>query len=156
MRLDVTSRLAKLPVWTRLARPNERLDLEELQHRASRALPDYREQLDAHPEAIDLPLEQIERGQVVVAEGVDGVAGFAVIVIDQNSAELDGVFVEPELWLRGVGSVLVEKAAHEARRAGLSLTVVAAPAARDFYEKRGFSVEGDAETRFGPALRMSR
>ena len=102
MRLDVTSRLAKLPVWTRLARPNERLDLEELQHRASRALPEYREQLDAYPEAIDLPLEQIERGQVVVAEGVDGIAGFAVIVIDQNSAELDGVFVEPELWLRGV------------------------------------------------------
>ena len=66
------------------------------------------------------------------------------------------MFVEPELWLRGVGSVLVEKAAHEARRAGLSLTAVAAPAARDFYEKRGFSVEGDAETRFGPALRMSR
>ena len=156
MRLDVTSRLAKLPVWTRLARPNERLDLEELQHRASRTLPEYREQLDAYPEAIDLPLEQIERGQVVVAEGVDGVAGFAVVVIDQGSAELDGVFVEPELWLRGVGSVLVEKAAHEARRAGLSLTVVAAPAARDFYEKRGFSVEGDAETRFGPALRMSR
>jgi len=156
MRLDVTSRLAKLPVWTRLARPNERLDLEELQHRASRALPEYREQLDAYPEAIDLPLEQIERGQVVVAEGVDGVAGFAVVVIDQGSAELDGVFVEPELWLRGVGSVLVEKAAHEARRAGLSLTVVAAPAARDFYEKRGFSVEGDTETRFGPALRMSR
>ena len=84
MRLDVTSRLAKLPVWTRLARPNERLDLEELQHRASRALPEYREQLDAYPEAIDLPLEQIERGQVVVAEGVDGVAGFAVIVIDSG------------------------------------------------------------------------
>ena len=50
----------------------------------------------------------------------------------------------------------VEIAAHEARQAGLSLTVVAAPAARGFYEKCGFSVEGDAETRFGPALRMSR
>ena len=156
MRLDATSRLAELPVWTRLARPNERLDLEELQHRSSRAHPEYREQLDAHPEAIDLPLEQIERGQVVVAEGVDGVAGFAVIVIDQDKAELEGLFVEPKLWRRGVGTVLVEIAAHEARQAGLSLTVVAAPAARGFYEQCGFSVEGDAETRFGPALRMSR
>jgi GNAT superfamily N-acetyltransferase len=156
MRLDATSRLAKLPVWTRLARPNERLDLEELQRRASRALPEYREQLDAHPEAIELPLEQIDRGQVVVAEGVEGTAGFAVIVIDQGSAELDGVFVKPDLWLRGVGSMLVEYAAHEARRAGLSLTVIAAPGAREFYERCGFSVEGDAETRFGPALRMSR
>lgn len=127
-----------------------------MQHRSSRALPEYRDQLDANPEAIHLPLEQIERGQVVVAEGVDGVAGFAVILIDEDSAELDGLFVEPELWRRGVGRILVELAAHEARLAGLSLTVVAAPAARDFYEKCGFSVEGDVETRFGPALKMSR
>ena len=156
MRLDATSRLADLPVWTRRARPNERLDLEELQHRSSRALPEYREQLDANPEAIHLPLEQIERGQVVVAEGVDGVAGFAVILIGEDSAELDGLFVEPELWRRGVGSVLVELAAREARLAGLSLTVITARPVRGFYEKCGFSVEGDAETRFGPALRMSR
>lgn len=156
MRLDATSRLGDLPVWTRRARPNERFDLKELQHRSSRALPEYREQLDANPEAIYLPLEQIERGEVVVAEGVGGVAGFAVILIGQDSAELDGLFVEPNFWRRGVGTVLVEIAAHEARQAGLSLTVVAAPAARGFYEKCGFSVEGDAETRFGPALRMSR
>ena len=156
MRLGATSRPAKLPVWTRLARPNERLDLEELQHRASRALPEYREQLEANPEAIHLPLEQIERGDVVIAEGVDGVAGFAVIVVSAASAELEGLFVQPGLWLRGVGSVLVEHAVHEARRAGLSLTVIAAPGAREFYERCGFSVEGEAETRFGPALRMSR
>ena len=156
MRLGDTSRPAKLPVWTRLARPNERLDLEELQHRASRALPEYREQLEANPEAIHLPLEQIERGEVVIAESVDAVAGFAVIVVSAESAELEGLFVEPGLCLRGVGSLLVEYAAHEARRAGCSLTVTAAPAAREFYERCGFSVEGEAETRFGPALRMSR
>jgi GNAT superfamily N-acetyltransferase len=156
MRLDATSRLAKLPVWTRLARPNERLDLEELQHRASRALPEYRKQLDENPEAIHLPLKQIQRGEVVVAEGVGRVAGFAVIVIGTDRAKLEGLFVEPDLWLRGVGSMLVEYAAHEARRAGLSLTVIAAPGAREFYERCGFTVEGDAETRFGPALRMSR
>lgn len=153
---DATSRLADLPVWLRLARPNERLDLEELQHRSSRALPEYREQLEANPEAIHLPPEQIEREQVIVAEGIDGVAGFAVVVIRPDAAELDGLFVEPELWRRGVGSVLVEKAAHQARLAGLSLTVIAAPAARGFYEKCGFSVEGEAQTRFGPALSMSR
>ena len=53
-RLGATSRRAELPVWTRLARPNERLDLEELQHRASLALHEYREQLDAQPGAIEL------------------------------------------------------------------------------------------------------
>ena len=79
-----------------------------------------------------------------------------MIVVGPYEAELEGIFVEPDLWRRGVGSALVAQAVHEARRAGLSLMVIAAPAAREFYEKYGFSVEGDAETRFGPALRMSR
>ena len=151
-----TSRLAELPVWIRLARPNERMDLEELQHRSSRAHPAYREQLDANPEAIDLPLAQIERGEVSVAESVDGIAGFAVVVIQADSAEIDGLFVEPGLWRRGVGSALIDAATHEARNVGLSLTVVAAPEAVGFYEKHGFTAEGGVETRFGPAVRMSR
>ena len=156
MRRVDTSRLARLPVWIRLARPNERLDLEELQHRSSRALPAYREQLVANPEAIDLPLSQVERGEVSVAESVDGIAGFAVVVIEGNTAEIDGLFVEPHLWRRGVGTALIEAATHEARRAGLSLTVVAAPESVEFYAKHGFTAEGRVETRFGPAVRMSR
>jgi RimJ/RimL family protein N-acetyltransferase len=51
---------------------------------------------------------------------------------------------------------LVDAATHAARGKGLALTVVASPAARGFYERCGFSVEGDAQTRFGPALRMSK
>lgn len=125
-------------------------------HRASTAVPDYREQLRENPEAIHLPMEQIERGQVIVAEGVEGTAGFVVLVVEDDQAELDGLFVEPHLWGRGVGKTLVMLAAHEALQAGLSLTVVAAPGARGFYEKCGFTVEGDTETRFGPALIMSR
>lgn len=139
-------------VRIRLARPDEREDLEELQWRASTALPDYREQLEANPDAIELPAEQIARGEVLVAE-VDGhVAGFAAII----GGELDGLFVEPELWRNGIGAELVEAAAHEARRRGLALSVTANPTALGFYERCGFSVEGEAQTRFGPAPRMSR
>ena len=47
-------------------------------------------------------------------------------------------------------------ATHEARRKGLALTVVANPTARVFYERCGFSLEGETKTRFGPGLRMSR
>ena len=136
----------------RLARPEEREDLEALQRRASTALPEYREQLEAHPDAIDLPAELIARGEVLVAEIDGAVAGFAAVV----GGELDGLFVEPDRWKQGIGAALVEAAAHEARRRGLSLTVVAAPGAREFYEKCGFSLEAEAQTRFGPALRMSR
>jgi GNAT superfamily N-acetyltransferase len=140
----------------RLARPDEREELESLQRRASLALGEYNEQLEAEPDAIQLPLEQIEKGAVIVAEQVDGVAGFAVVLIDGDEAELDGLFVEPRLWRKGIGAALVEVAVHEARRQGLAMMVIANPSARLFYEKCGFTVEGEAETRFGPALRMSR
>lgn len=140
----------------RLARPDERDALEALQRRASTALDEYREQLEAHPDAIELPVEQIEQGAVIVAE-VDGrVAGFAAVLIDDDHAELDGLFVEPGLWRNGIGAALVDVAVHEARRQGLAVMVIASPTARDFYEKCGFTVEGEAQTRFGPALRMSR
>jgi GNAT superfamily N-acetyltransferase len=141
----------------RLARIEELGELEDLQRRASLALDEYREALIAHPDAIVLPFEQIERGEVVVAE-IDGrIAGFAVVLDQDGAAELDGLFVEPGLWRQGVGSALVREAVHEARSRGLSLlTVVASPGAKEFYERCGFTVEASAETRFGPALRMSR
>ena len=141
----------------RLARVEERDQLEDLQRRASLALEEYRQVLLAHPDAIDLPGEQIERGEVVVAE-VDGrIAGFAVVLEEHGAAELDGLFVEPQLWRHGIGRALVDDAVHAARSRGLTLvTVVASPTAKDFYERCGFTVEGAAETRFGPALRMSR
>ena len=156
MRPAATSRNADLPIWIRQARPNERLDLEELQRRAALAVPDYREQLKANPEAIQLPMEQICRGHVIVAEAISGVAGFAAVLVTDEAVELAGLFVEPDSWGRGVGSALVEEATHVARRAGFSLTVIAAPTARGFYEKCGFSIEGETQTWFGPALSMSR
>ena len=142
----------------RLARPNERLDLEELQHRSSRALPEYRDQLEADPEAIDLPLSQVVRGEVSVAESVDGIAGFAVVIIDGDAAEIDGLFVEPHLWRRGVGAALIEAATHDARRAGLEPDSrrSAGSVSQILREAQEFTAEGGVETRFGPAVRMSR
>jgi len=136
----------------RLAQPDEREELEALQRRASLALAEYREQLEANPEAIHLPPAQVANGQVLVAELDGRIAGFAAVV----GGELDGLFVEPDLWQRGIGAALVDEATHEARRKGLALTVIASPSAREFYESCGFSLEGEAQTRFGPALRMSK
>jgi GNAT superfamily N-acetyltransferase len=136
----------------RVALPEERNALEELQRRASLALPEYRAQLKANPDAIHLPPAQIANRQVLVAELDGRLAGFAAVV----GGELDGLFVEPELWRRGVGAALVDEATHEARRKGLALTVVANPTAREFYERCGFAFESETKTRFGPALRMSR
>lgn len=139
-------------VALRLARLEEHDALEELQRRASLELKEFRKQLLANPDAIHLPPAQIANGQVIVAELDGEVAGFAALV----GGELDGLFVEPDLWRRGIGRALVNAAAHEARRKGLTLTVIANPGARPFYESCGLTIEGETQTRFGPALKMSR
>lgn len=136
----------------RRARPEERLALEDLKWRASLDLPDYRRQLIANPDSVHLPPAQIANGQVIVAEMDGSIAGFAAVV----GGELDGLFVEPDLWGRGIGRALIDAAVHEARKRGLALTVIANPSARRFYESCGFSIEGDAQTRFGPAIRMTK
>jgi len=136
----------------RFATPEEHELLEALQWRASYELREYREQLMANPDAVHLPPSQIANEQVIVAELEGQIAGFAAVV----GGELDGLFVEPDLWGRGIGRVLVDAATHEARDRGLALTVIAAPSARIFYESCGFSVEGETQTRFGVALKMSR
>jgi len=136
----------------RLAVPEEHDELEELQRRASLELPEYRDQLIANPDAIYLPQGQIANGQVIVAELDGEVAGFAAVV----GGELDGLFVEPDLWGRGVGRALVDAATHEARKRGLALKVIVNPRARRFYEHCGFSLEGEVQTRFGPGLRMTK
>ena len=136
----------------RRARPEERLALEDLKWRASLDLPDYRRQLIANPDSVHLPPAQIANGQVIVAEMDGSIAGFAAVV----GGELDGLFVEPDLWGRGIGRALIDAAVHEARKRGLALTVIANPSAKRFYESCGFSIEGDAQTRFGPAIRMTK
>ena len=136
----------------RRARTDERDMLEDLMLRASLADDAYRRQLEENTDAIVLP-EPVLAGDLLVADTKKGIAGFAAI----TEGELRGLFVEPGDQRRGVGRALVEAAVHEARRLGLSLvTVVASPATQAFYEKCGFRIEGEASTRFGPAVRMSR
>ena len=136
----------------RRARADEHPLLEQLQAHASLELPEYRDQLLANPDAVHLPPAQIANGQVIVAEYRGQVAGFAAVV----GGELDALFVEPDLWGRGIGRALIDAATKEARQKGLALRVIANPSARRFYESCGFVVEGDEQTRFGPAYRMTR
>ena len=136
----------------RLAEPHEREELEDLQRRASLELPEYREQLIENPDAIHLPLSQVANGQVIVAELDGEIAGFAAVV----GGELDGLFVEPDLWGLGIGKTLVDAATHEARRKGFTLSVIANPRAQKFYERCGFATEGEVQTRFGRGIRMSK
>jgi predicted N-acetyltransferase YhbS len=141
----------------RSARPPERDALEALQRRASLDGPMYRAQLAAHPDAIELPEEQIAAGLVRVAQQDGVVVGFSVLLEQSGEAcELDGLFVEPDRMRAGIGRLLVEDAMRIARERGATrIDVVANPQAVAFYEAVGFRTAAHAHTRFGPAPRMS-
>jgi len=142
----------------RPARLDERALLEALQWRASLANPGDRDSLLANPDAIVVPAEQIADGHVLVAESDDVIVGFAAVLPrPDGNAELDALFVEPTLWKRGVGRLLVDRCADVARqRASRLLHVVGNPHAEGFYLSCGFQTTGAAETRFGGGLSMQR
>jgi GNAT superfamily N-acetyltransferase len=140
----------------RLATSAEHEQLEALQRRASLAWDAYRADLLAHPEAIELPIEQIKGCRVLVAERDGKILGFvSVLAPGRGTAELDGLFVEPEQWRCGVGSQLVEAAANLAFNEGaMFIHAIVGPEARGFYESRGFELLGDEPTRFGKGFSM--
>jgi GNAT superfamily N-acetyltransferase len=123
--------------------------LEALQRRASDVWDAYREQLAAHPDAIELPQSFIDNGWVRVAvDGMDTPLGFSVVIpTDDSVHELDGLFVEPNEMSAGIGRALVEDAAARAAQQGAESLEVTAGPAQGFYEKVGFHLTGAAQTR---------
>src|ERR1700759_2773510 len=106
-------------ITMRTADAAEREALEALQFRSSVHQPMYREQLEANPDAVELPVEQLAAGHVRVAEQDGAVLGFVALLGNRGGAcELDGLFVEPERMRGGIGRRLVEEAARMARERG--------------------------------------
>ncbi len=132
--------------------------LAALQRRSSNVWAAYREQLAANPDAIELPQAFIDNGWVRVAvAGDETLIGFSVVIPAEGAThELDGLFVEPPYMQRGVGRALVEDVTTRASANGAECMEVTAGPAQGFYEKVGFTVVAETETRFGPAVRMRR
>jgi GNAT superfamily N-acetyltransferase len=145
----------------RLAQPDDRLKLIEVQRRASLAgsEDDVRRQLRERPELIDLDAEMIAGNQVMVAELGRTIVGFATIVTHEgDDAELEGIFVEPAHWRKGIGRTLLHAMEREAAAWGANrLHVLANVDALRFYEINGFQRLGEQRTELGPvALLMAK
>ena len=142
----------------RLARPDDRLKLIELQRRASLAAEtgEILQKLLEQPELFDIDDELIAGNQVFVAHRLSHIVGFATIVADEgNDAELESLFVEPTEWRKGVGRALVRQIEREAINwRATRLRVIANENAVSFYEAVGFSSIGEQVTPLGPLARI--
>ncbi len=145
-------------VRIRCAISREQEELEALQWRASLSNAGDRNALLANPDALELPIEQIEKGWVFVAEWNGVIVGFsAVLPRTDGETELDALFVEPTIQRRGIGRLLVEHCADVALAQGsTALHVVGNPHAESFYLACGFEMTGMTETRFGTGLLLQK
>jgi GNAT superfamily N-acetyltransferase len=150
--------MADLVDSIRDATPDEAQTLEDLQRRSSLVWEEYRAQLNAHPDAISLPVSLIHDATVRVACGPERILGFSVTMPSPDRDgpdELDGLFVEPDAMRGGIGRALIADAVAGAERRGVAaIEVTANPRALDFYRKIGFRDPETVPTRFGPGLRM--
>ncbi|MCR5875818.1 GNAT family N-acetyltransferase [Phenylobacterium sp. J426] len=142
----------------RTAKVEEKAALEALQMRASLEGGAYRAELLANPGVVEIPERQLSAGQVLLADADGEILGLAALEFPSDSeAELDGLFVEPGAWGRGLGRALVDACEALVRGRGAHvMTVVANPDARAFYLRCGFVETGAAATLFGPALAMRK
>ena len=140
----------------RRANVSEQKELEQLQLRASLTNAGDRDAILAHPDAIEVPLEQITADRVFVAELQGTILGFAAVEPrPDGDSELDALFVDPKSRRRGIGRLLIKHCIEVARtRGSAALCVVGNPHAEDFYVSCGFKLTGNTETRFGPGLLM--
>jgi GNAT superfamily N-acetyltransferase len=130
----------------------------DLQRRASLKWDAARPEQIQHPDTMNLPADHIAAGLVIVFEHWGEPAGFAVVVPREDGrADLDGPFVEPDLWRGGIGRKLVEEAAQFAMALDAGELVAAANARSEaFYAKCGFVPTGKVDTTHGPLSVMSR
>lgn len=145
-----------IAVTIRFAKLDEQATLEELQFRASVAMPTYRADILSHPDVIHIPLKQFEQQRIRVAESSGAIVGFiALLVPELGVSELDGLFVDPDRWRQGIGFALVRDACDTARaERAHAIHVVANPDAVAFYRACGFVTVGETQTQFGPVPRM--
>ena len=130
--------------------------LRDVYRRSSLSNDGDRASLLAHPEVLEFPGPATDDGRTRVAVAGDGrLVGFATTLIAGDAAELDDLFVDPGWMRRGIGRALVLDAIEIARDRGAGrVEVTANPHALVFYQRAGFTVDHEVQTRFGPGSRM--
>jgi len=86
---------------------------------------------------------------------------YALEILDETKAELEGLFVKPDFLRQGIGNLLVDHLRSEARLLGIrSITIQGDPNAEVFYNSIGAEPVGYRESasipgRFLPVFRLA-
>ena len=130
--------------------------LRQLYRRASLSNEGDRMNLLANPDALEWGgLGGDDRRTRVAATAGGRIAGFATSLPAGDALELDDLFVDPDWRRQGAARALVLDVVAHARNKGIGrIQVIANQHALVFYEKTGFVVDHEVQTRFGPGLRM--
>ena len=139
----------------RPAVPGDMPALRDVFRRSSLSDDGDRAILLAHPDVLELSDLAVREGRTRVAVADDRIAGFAAWLSAGDVMEIEDLFVDPERMGHGIGRALVLDLIAIARGHGAGrVEVTANQHALGFYAKAGFVVDGEVQTRFGPAPRM--
>jgi GNAT superfamily N-acetyltransferase len=139
----------------RPAKPEEALALTDLAH-ASKRHWGYPDNWISHwKDALTLTPEYIEANQVFVAEDDEHVMGFYALVVSDDRAELDHMWVSPDHLGTGVGKALFIHAMRSAKGQNLSeVEILSDPNAEGFYQKMGAYRTGESVSELDGQARM--
>ena len=141
-------------ITVRMARSEDREALIGIKRRASLAVEtgEVLQHLLDEPGHLDVDNELLASGQVIVAECNRAPVGFgSFLVAGSDVADLEGLFVEPSYWRRGIGQRILRAVERElVARQATSIRVVVALSAMPFYRSAGFTVIGEEKTQLGP------
>jgi GNAT superfamily N-acetyltransferase len=138
----------------RLARPEEQRELTRLSVRATMHAGYDEAFIDRSIPSLMITLPMISGNWVQVAQdGSSAVVGVVWVTPTalQGIALLQGLYVDPALWKRGIGRVLFRAAAARANefKAG-AIVINAEPSAEGFYRRMGATRIGEVPFYFSP------
>ncbi|MEM7243957.1 MAG: GNAT family N-acetyltransferase [Acidobacteriota bacterium] len=135
----------------RPAVPDEVGVLTEIAREAKRSRGYPEEWLALWWDELSFTTDTLKEQEVTVAE-IDGrQVGVVALMLKEDDADLDDLWVLPEHHGSGVGSRLFEEAVAQARRHGVSsLRIVSDPDAEEFYLRRGAVRVGSVPSKPAP------
>ena len=140
------------PRFIRAARPDEAGLLSELALRSKGHWGYDAGFLEACRADLTLTPQEIAESASFVCEGASGVLGFSrVVLMDERTAELDALFVDPSAIGTGTGKLLWERSLTAARELGAQdLVLQSDPHAEAFYRSRGARRIGEVASALVP------